>query len=105
VFKFAPGHPTVEKAFVHVGFVAVDPAAGVGYPFDCTAHLGAAQLLFAPDGPDPALCRRIATEFWDLLLAQPDVLADFSDRIRGDFGLQDFGCQRGRLYWEGADGN
>jgi hypothetical protein len=100
VFGFDPEPAEVEKALLDLGFVAIPEGTDAGYPFWCSDHYGRVALLFSPEGPDRWLQARIAAAFWDLLLEEPEDLADFEEDVAWpcDATTRRFGCQDGDVF-------
>lgn len=102
LFGFTPEPAEVEKALLHVGFVAVSGGGTVSYPFICTDHYGKSALMFSDAGPEQAVKRSIADSFWGVLAQNPDDLADFEQRVHhpGAMMWLEYGCESGRVYCE-----
>lgn len=89
----------IEKALLHAGFAAIDAGGASCTPFICTDHYGRSALIFGTDDPEDAANRSIAGAFWDLLLREPEDLADFEQRVyhSGAGGWLIYRCESGRV--------
>ncbi len=105
VFSYVPALSEVEKSLLDVGLIAANVAKGIGYPFICSDYYGSSRLYFSPEGPTAEVQTMIARGFWNLLLTEPDVLDDFSERVYhiGAGVWMEFGCNRGFVYCEESD--
>jgi hypothetical protein len=74
----------VEKSLMGFGFLAVENSSldsqPIAYAFECTDYYGRSNLFFSEAEIDPDLRSSIGDAFWDLLLSNPDKLADYEDR-------------------------
>jgi hypothetical protein len=100
LFGFTPEPSEAEKSLLFAGFIAVTSNLEDAYPFRCTDHYGKTSLLFSQVGPDLKIKGKIAANFWNALLAEPDELADFCIRIPhlGTPVILEFGCIAGEPY-------
>src|SRR5262245_47319376 len=87
-----------EKSCMGFGFLAALQEDGelVGIPFECTDYYGRSLLMFSGDAPPQALIDRITNAFWQILLAEPQDLAECSDHyyhtgagVEVRFGVRD----------------
>jgi hypothetical protein len=92
-----------EKTLMQFGFAATQGQnPEVTYVFECTDYYGKAQLCFGETQPDEETRAAVAAAFWTLLLAEPDVLADYEDRAyhSGAGVWMHYGRRNGELFYE-----
>jgi hypothetical protein len=102
VFGFTPPLAQVEKALLDVGFIAIDMETSPleAIPFSCTDYYGRTRLEFADDDDDRS--SEVALAFWSALLAKPEVLHDFEERVPhlGASVTLVFGCRDGHVFYD-----
>lgn len=78
-----PEEDRIEKSFFFASFLAVlHEKDHLAVPFECSDYYGRSALTFSSDDPpDHAVQQAIANAFWGLLLADPDDVADYQDRM------------------------
>jgi hypothetical protein len=105
-FGISPEQSENEKTMLEANFVAVEEGRDEGIAFTCCDYYGKTSLLFSPDEQDQALIARVASTFWDVLLEEPNVLADFEATVAhmGAPLTLNFGCRMGEpFYFESLD--
>ncbi len=98
-----PEEERPEKSLMHFRFAAAhDESPQASYVFECTDYYGKAQLCFGETQPDEVVRAAIGAAFWRLLLAEPDLLADYEDRAfhPGACIWMHYGCRNGELFYE-----
>jgi hypothetical protein len=87
-----------EKSCMCFDFLAAFQENGqlVGIPFGCTDYYGQSLLMFSGDAPPRPLIDRITNAFWQILLAEPQELAEYTDHyyhtgagVEVRFGVRD----------------
>ncbi len=96
VFDYAVGDPEIEKTLFWETFVAVRKDDAI--MFTCADYYGRTGLAFA-EKLEAKTKAEIAKAFWDLLLAEPDDLADYELRMfhLGAGVWLDYGCEDGEV--------
>jgi len=92
-----------EKSLMLFGFAAVqNERPDVSYVFECSDYYGKAELCFGETQPDEAARAALGAAFWQLLLAEPDVVADYEDRAfhLGAGVWMHYGRRNGELFYE-----
>ncbi len=93
-----PEEERAEKSCMGFSFLAALQEDGqlVGIPFECTDYYGRSLLMFSGDAPPQPLIDRITNAFWQILLAEPQELAEYADHyyhsgagIEVRFGIRD----------------
>lgn len=76
-----------------------------GVPFECSDYYGRTGLTIAPHESDEPSKARIADAFWNVLLENPDDLADFETRVfhPGAGVWLRYGCESGEPYCRESD--
>ncbi len=105
-FKTAP--VPVEKqlktALSEFHFIAIERYGDEvdAFPFVCSDYNGCAALIFSPYGPSQAIQRKISSDFWYVMLENPENLFDY-DAVANLDGLSvHFGCRNNKFYYEDA---
>jgi len=95
----------MEKSFLNQGFVAVPDGSGEGIAFECSDYYGKTSITFSGVESDEPMKARVAGAFWDLLLSEPDALADFSGRSYHDGAgvWLNYGCENGEPFCYESD--
>ena len=96
----------VEKSPLDVAFVAKPSGSDVEFPFVCTDYYGQSGLKLNELGPEPDTQTAIAAAFWQLLLSEPEDVADFETGVYhpGAGVWMHFGCRQGDItHSESAD--
>lgn len=93
-----------EKSGLAQEFVAEVPAESdspLGVPFGCCDHYLRTGLTFSGQEA-PEVCDRVASAFWELLLAEPHNLPDYQDKLfhSGAGYWLAFGIRNGRPFME-----
>ena len=70
------------------------------FPFVCTDYNGCAALIFSPYGPSQAIQRKISSDFWHIMLANPKNLFDYDATVELDGVEVHFGCRSDQFYYE-----
>jgi len=93
-----------EKSFFWAGFIAIlpgDDGALFGVPFLCGDYYSHSELTFnEEDAPPEAVQDQIAEAFWNLLLSEPNDLADYRDTMfhPGCGKFLEFGVENGEPF-------
>jgi hypothetical protein len=105
-FGCTPEPSEVEKTFLLQGFVAVPQGAEAGVAFECSDYYGKTSLTFSPAEIDEDLKGRVADAFWNVLLSEPESLADFHSRFDhiGAGVTLEYGCENGEPYCTELEG-
>lgn len=98
-----PEGERIEKSFMFFGFVAVIlRSRKVACLFECTDYYGSSHLFFSEQGPEPEIQSAIASAFWEMLLSDPEQLAEFSDKAYhvGAGIWMAYGYKQGEFFYE-----
>jgi hypothetical protein len=85
---------------LNVGIVAVREGEDLGMAFVVSDYYGKTSLIFSELETSEPVKAEVAEAFWNLLLSQPDELADVKIRFlhTGAGAWMSYGCEDGEPY-------
>lgn len=105
-FLCDPAVSDLEKTSISLGFAAVNKSSsGEAHLFLCTDYYLMTGFIFSEPGPDDQTRRDIACDFWKLLLANPNDIADYDGETYhiGAGVWMRYGCHDGEFYYEESE--